>query len=87
MGKQSTQDRELRLSEGRCPVHGGWMSQIEPWHESDGVSYTVVGCSRRDCEIRAKAFSIDGPWELMPEYVYLLKQGEDGFAKIYEFTT
>ena len=84
MAKQSKQDRELRLSEGRCPIHGGWMGQVDSWYEMDGVSYTVVGCGRRDCNIRAKAYSMDGPWELMPEFEYLLQQGENGSAIVYE---
>ncbi len=85
MAKQSKRDRELRLSEGRCPVHGGWMGQIAGWIENDGAPYTFVVCSRKNCDIRAKAYSIDGPWELAPEFEYLLQQDESGCAKVYEF--
>lgn len=77
--KQSKEDRTNRLSEGRCPVHGIWMPQVDSWHEQnggalDGAQFTIVECPRGDCHIRAKAFSIDGPWELLPEFVYLLEQ-------------
>lgn len=78
MAKQSKQDREFRLCEGRCPIHGGWMGQIDGWYEEHGVSYTIVGCPRKDCDICAKAFSFDGPRELLPEFKFLLEQGEDG---------
>lgn len=71
---QSSADRSKRLSEGRCPVHGIWMSQTDGWYEqADGKDYTIVGCPRRDCNITAKAFSFDGPWELFPDLEYLLE--------------
>jgi len=85
MAKQSTKDRELRLNEGRCPIHGLTMNQVTPWYESNGVEFTVVACPRKDCEIKAKAFDIEGPWELLPEFDYLLNQNSKGTAKIYEF--
>lgn len=78
MAKQSKQDREFRLSEGRCPVHGGGMGQIDGWYEENGVSYTIVGCASKDCDICVKAFSFDGPWELLPEFQFLVEQGEGG---------
>lgn len=78
MAKQSKQDREFRLSEGRCPIHGGEMGQIDGWYEEHGVSYTIVGCARKDCDFCAKAFSFEGPWELLPEFKFLFKQGKDG---------
>ena len=85
MAKQSTQDRQLRLSEGRCPIHGIWMPQIESWHEEKGISFTIVGCPRKNCNIKVRAYSINGPWDLLPQFKYLLQQGEQGSAVIYEF--
>ena len=73
MAKQSKQDRELRLSIGGCPVHGIDMSQ-KSWDQNNGNPYSIVECPRNDCDIRAKAYSYDGPWELMPEFEYLLQK-------------
>jgi hypothetical protein len=64
--KQSPTDRLHRLHQGRCPVHGISMPQVDSWYYPEaGRAYTVVGCPREDCSIRAKAYSIDGPWELV----------------------
>lgn len=71
--KQSVADREKRLSEGRCPVHGLPMPQADSWYtQEDGKQYTLVECPRSDCQIRAKAFHWNGPWELLPEWHYLI---------------
>ena len=43
MRKQSQQDREKRLADLRCPVHGTGLCQIE----ADRME-----CPRRDCRIR-----------------------------------
>ncbi len=53
------------------PQVGSWQEQIGGSY--DGADYTIVECPRRDCHIRAKAFSVDGPWELLPEWIYLLE--------------
>ncbi len=66
MKKQSVKDRRERFAKGLCPTHGLFMSQIDGWyHPSAGRDYTIVGCPRADCRIRARAYSYDGPWELM----------------------
>lgn len=66
MKKQSVKDRRERVEKGCCPTHGLWMSQIDGWYRlKSGEEYTVVGCPRKDCRIRAKAYSPDGPWELL----------------------
>lgn len=75
--KQSVIDRVKRLSEGRCPVHGIPMPQVDRWYAQEdgllsGKQYTIVECPRADCQIRAKAYQWDGPWELLPEWKYLL---------------
>ena len=73
--KQSLTDRLNRLNDGRCPIHGIWMSQVDGWYyPDDREPYTIVGCPRSDCEARAKANSFDGPWELLPECLYLLDE-------------
>jgi hypothetical protein len=67
MKKQSVRERRSRLAKGRCPTHGLGMSQVEGWYKLEsGHQYIVVGCPRKDCRIRAKAYSIDGPWKLLP---------------------
>jgi hypothetical protein len=63
--KQSVKDRRERLSKGCCPTHGLFMPQIEGWYRFNGKDYTIVGCPRKGCGIRARAYSLDGPWELM----------------------
>lgn len=78
--KQSIQDRVKRINEGRCPIHGLYMPQVGYWEEQkggalDGAVVTEVECPRKDCNIRAKAAGPDGPWELLPEWKYLLQDG------------
>ena len=95
MAKQSPADRLFRLSEGRCPVHGYWMPQVDGWYYSDTGEryywpedaedmgmYTIVGCPRKDCGIQAIAFSLDGPWELLEEWEHLVK---DPTGKVIPF--
>jgi hypothetical protein len=63
---KTSQQRRERIAEGCCPTHGFSMPQIDGWYSTDsGQKYTIVGCPQEDCRIRAKAYSIDGPWELM----------------------
>jgi hypothetical protein len=63
---KTSQERRQRLAEGRCPTHGFWMSQIDGWYRPEsGKDYTIVGCPRSGCGVRAKAYGVDGPWELM----------------------
>ena len=91
MGKrrQSPADRLQRLATGSCPVHGIGMPQVSGWFEGYGDSseldYALVQCPRQDREITAKAFSIDGPWELLRQWQYLLEQSETGGAKVLQF--
>jgi hypothetical protein len=40
------------------------MPQVAAWYQLSGQPwFTVVECPRRDCEQRAKAYNIDGPWK------------------------
>lgn len=75
MPKQSSSDRLQRLNRGCCPIHGIYMSQIDGWYvEDDGCHYTIVGCNRHDCKVSAKAYGIDGPWEILPDYAHLFDE-------------
>jgi len=66
MKRQSVKIRRQRLDKGCCPTHGLRMSQIDGWYQpASGRQYTIVGCPRKDCRIRAKAYDVDGPWELL----------------------
>ncbi len=66
--KQSVADQAKRLNGGRCPVHGLGMGQVDRYYETDdGQPFTIVGCPRRDCGIRAKAYGLNGPWELVDD--------------------
>jgi hypothetical protein len=58
------------------------MSQIDSWYYSKGEkAYTIVGCPRKDCDAKAKAFDIDDPWEILPKCAYLLDEELD-FSRI-----
>jgi hypothetical protein len=75
MPKQSSSDRLKRLDRGCCPIHGIFMSQVDDWYvENDGRHYTIVGCSRKNCNVCAKAYNFDGPWEILPDFAYLLDE-------------
>ena len=89
MAKQSIADRLLRLSEGRCPIHGIPMMPVDGWYWSDTgesihyskgwegrISYSIAKCERRDCNITAITYGLNGPCELTDEWKYLV-QGTD----------
>ena len=72
--KQSAFDRAKRLSNRCCPVHGLGMSQASTaLADDDGREYVLVDCPRRDCSILVKAYSPDGPFELLPEWAHLIE--------------
>lgn len=51
------------------------MSQVERWYNPKRAKpYTIVECGGRGCAIRAKAYDVDGPWELLPKFAYLLSE-------------
>src|SRR5918992_1160372 len=63
--RQSALDQTERLANGCCPVHGLFMPQVAGWDQLPGQPWFTVGeCPRRDCAKRAKAYDVDGPWEL-----------------------
>ncbi len=56
--------RQDRIDRGCCPIHGIPMGQIDTWYyPDDAPPYTIVGCPRRDCRVRAAAQSPDGPFQ------------------------
>jgi hypothetical protein len=62
--RQTPVDQIERLANGCCPVHGLFMPQVAAWyHLPGGDWFTIVECPRRDCQQRAKAYHVDGPWE------------------------
>ena len=83
--RQSVADRQARMSEGRCPIHGIDMAQIDGWHEETdvlkrrtlGKLYTLVADGRQDCPLVAKMYDIGGPWELLPEWQHVLNGESD----------
>lgn len=83
MAKQSATDRLFRLSEGRCPIHGLDMTQVEPGG--------IVGCPRKDCSIRAVMdFEIDEEefrvlsCTLLSEWQFIIDGGEVSQLSIEE---
>lgn len=76
--KQSLIDRINRFNQGCCPIHGLGMGQIDGWYYPENEKpFTIVGCPRRDCKAQVKAYDVSGPWEMMPECVYLLDEDFD----------
>jgi hypothetical protein len=44
------------------------MSQVDGWYyPAEGGGFTIIGCPRDDCDIRAKAMSFYGPFELVED--------------------
>lgn len=71
MAKQTAKDRFERLKDGCCPIHGIGMSQIGL--EGEGAEQRfLVGCPRKDCEIKGTSVEPFGPVELRPEYATLI---------------
>ncbi len=82
MANQSIKDRLFRLSEGRCPVHGHYLSQKDSFYEPESRCQTcgheeykqidILGCPRKTCNI--KIYDIDGKLYLSNEFKYLLER-------------
>lgn len=77
--KQSRQDRLTRLSDGRCPIHGIPMYQIDLEYVQLPCGHyearrSIVECSRRDCEILAYEEEPFQDAVLLPQFQYLLNQ-------------
>jgi hypothetical protein len=63
---QSLTAQQERFDHGACPIHGEGMTQVgNGYYPVIGGSYTIVGCPRRDCQVRAKEFHREGPWALL----------------------
>lgn len=70
--KQTAKDRVGRLSEGRCPIHGTPMPQID-CDVVDGSHVYVVACPRKDCDIEATQTEAGGPSTLRTAWLYLVQ--------------
>jgi hypothetical protein len=85
--KQSAADRQKRLDEGACPIHGIGVSQVGTWYqELDwykrlelGKEYTLCMDGRRDCPVLMKAYGgPSDPMTLSREWEHLLEgESED----------
>lgn len=69
MARQHTRQYLHRLAEGRCPVHGALMAQVQA--AEDGRTL-VVECTQTDCDIRATKRENDEGVVLLPEFLHLL---------------
>lgn len=74
MARQSAQDRAERLAEGRCPIHGIDMPQIDILGEGT-MRRWLVECPRGDCEIKGTSHKPSGPVDLLPEFRNLIEIG------------
>lgn len=64
MGKQSRADQIKRIENFACPVHGVSLGQVS--FHAEGMDFTVGGCTRRDCDIRAIVDSVrDGAEQVL----------------------
>ena len=74
---QSVAARKKRFYEaGLCPIHGDQMSQVDGWFVDElRGKYTVLGCGKNGCPAKARAYSITGPWVLLPECADLIEEG------------
>jgi hypothetical protein len=71
--KQSVDDRLKRLREGKCPVHGIGMGQVDSWYYPPNARpYTIAECPRKDCGIRVKAYEAHKNYELLPAWAHLV---------------
>lgn len=73
MAKQSRADREKRLSEGCCPVHGIGFAQVG-LTEVAGQTRYLAECPRKDCDIQATSNEAHGPCALLPAFTHLLSE-------------
>lgn len=75
---QSVLARRKRLyRDGSCPIHDAAMGQVDGWfYDDEWGKYTIIGCDRNGCKVQAKAFSSDGPWQLLEEHEHLLEKDE-----------
>lgn len=71
LAKQSPKDRLRRLADGRCPIHGIHMHQVDNT-ELKGKHRFVAGCPRKDCKIQTTTHEPFGPGVLLPEFDHLL---------------
>lgn len=82
--KKPQADRLIRLREGRCPVHGIPMSQVDRFYtEKDPVRARLFGNEftfqmdrRKDCDIIVRAYGIAGPFELVAKWHELVTDDE-----------
>ena len=77
--KQSYADRVHRLSDGRCPIHGIPMYQIDLEYVALPCGHyearrAIVECSRKDCEVLAYEEKPFQDAVLFPQFQYLLNQ-------------
>jgi len=72
-------ERMVRLRQGRCPLHGAIMLPNSGWHYPiTEAPYFEVACPSEVCSVRAKAYSQRGPWQLLPQWEYLLHDAITG---------
>lgn len=77
MAKQSWFDRIKRLSDGRCPLHGIPMYQIDleyiqlPYGRLTANRF-IVQCPRKDCSITAFESEAFGEAQLFPQFKNLI---------------
>lgn len=65
--RQTLADRERRLSDGRCPIHGIGMVQVG----LQGALF-LAACPRKGCCVQGTSEAVPGAVTLLQEYRHLL---------------
>lgn len=65
--RQTLADRERRLNDSRCPIHGTGMVQVG----LRGALF-LAACPRKDCGVQGTSEVAPGPVTLLPEFQHLL---------------
>ena len=76
--KQSAKYREIRLSGGRCPIHGGGLGQIGlDWIKLHSGHWeaprSIAKCNRKDCDIKVYHNDKNDTWEIFEEFKNIMK--------------
>ncbi len=69
MPRQHTRQHLHRLADGRCPIHGAPMAQVEVAEDTDTL---IVKCTQVDCDIRGTRRENEEGVVLLPEFLHLL---------------
>ena len=54
------------------------MPHIDNWYDKQHQRHlAIVECPRHDCDIRAFAMDYNGPWEIHPDFAYVIDEAPE----------